>query len=1172
MSYRNADGLRPVVWAVALLSFVHGVASAAVPAARPKFSVPVVFEPGPGPTPRFLARASGYRVLLDEKGAAITSGRAGREIRLRFVGSRRAAPVAEGQLPGTSNYFVGADPSRWRTNVPHFSGVRYYQLYKGVDAIFYAVQGRVEFDLELRAGVAPESIGIVYGGATNVRIEANGDLHIDAGGEPLVQRKPRAFQQTADGRSEVDVRYELRGRTLSLVPGRYDRTRPLVIDPVLEWGTFIGGSRDDVAGQIATDATGNVYLTGSTQSTDFPVARGFQMASRGGQDIFVTKLNATGTAILYSTYLGGSGTDDGTSIAVDSSNNAWVTGSTTSRDFPTRNPSQASLTGTENAIVAKLNDAGTDLLMSTYLGGSGTDVGQSIALNSLGAAVVTGKTTSTDLSGVSADSFQQRNAGGQDAFIARYGAQGAREAVTYYGGTRDDIAYAATFGSGGDIYITGESMSPRLPGVDDSRFQVLNRASGFSAFVLRMDATVKRVAYATFLGGSMDQAGFAIAVDSNGAAYVGGVTNSSDFPISNNALQRVYRGAADGFVTILQPAGNAIAGSTFVGGSGLDFITAIRLDSARRIYVAGYTGSLDIFPTLPRPAKAGQTFVAQLSSPADQARFATFLDATDNTLSVGLAIRLQAGGDSIYVAGTASSSFRFPSMRGSQLRPQAGGNDAFVARLANADVQIRNREQSGTNFVAPTSGGVRDATAAPGGNSDLLFEVTNNGPSDAEGVEVVVSLPQGVSPVRCSSISGRCTTDATTARVFYNLLPVSVRDNVTVTVRSGVGQSQGTNFTVQARVSSATNDPETDNNQASANFSVIGVIPFTVNPVATLDFGNVAVGAATSADLIVRPNNAVNISLLFASATGPANPAFSFAQAQSFPLTVSQERRFPITFRPVAAGQSTGQIDVRDVDLGYVYTVDLNATGTAPSNDPSVIQVTEAAGFRPMISANAWVAIKGTNLATTTRPWGGSDFAGTSLPRNLEGTSVTINGRPAYVSYISPTQVNVLAPVGDTTTGVVPVVVTTPSGTVTTTVNKQAISPGLFLFDGAQVAAVFIDGSLVARAGTFPAPLQNTRGARPGEAISLFLGGLGPTVPSAPEGVIPPSASNLASAATVQIGNAPATVTFRGMSVLPGLYQFNIVVPPSLTAGDYPVVVTTAGQSTQPSATLRVQP
>jgi uncharacterized protein (TIGR03437 family) len=1110
-------------------------------------------------------------VLLDEAGAAIAQSRSGRELRFRFAGSRPVTPVAEGRLEGVSNYFIGRDPSKWRTQVPQYSAVRYPQLYTGVDAVFYSVRGRVEFDLELRAGAVPENISIIYDGTEPLQIDSNGDLCVGREGSPFIQRKPRAFQQTGDGRREVDIRYRLRGRAVTLIAGQYDRNRPLVIDPVLEWGTFIGGSGEDIASHIATDAAGNVYLTGSTESTDFPVVRGVQTQSRGARDIFVTKLNAAGTAILYSTYLGGSGTDVGASIAVDGSNNAWITGYTTSRDFPTRNPSQSAVAGAEDAVVAKLNDAGTDLLMSTYLGGSGSDTGQSVAISPLGPVVVTGETTSSDLSGVNVDSFQPKNAGGQDAFIARFSAQGARQGVTYYGGLRDDAAYAAATGSNGDIYITGETMSPRLPGVGDNQFQFVNRASGFSAFVLRMDATALRVQYATFLGGSVDQSGFAIAVDTGGTAYVAGVTTSSDFPVSNNALQRVYHGSSDGFVTVLAPSGNTLVASTYVGGSSTDYITSLQLDSAKRIYVGGYTASLDMFTSLRPPSTRGHTFIAQITATADQARFSTYLDATSNTFTVALAIRRQVGADDVYAAGSASSNFRFPSMRGRQLRPYAGGNDAFVVRLANADVQIRNREII-LNDVSPASTGIRDASAAPGGNSDLLFEVTNNGPSDAEAVEVVVPLPQGVVPVRCASTSGRCTFAANEVRVFYEVLRVSARDNITITVRTSVGTTQGTNFSVLANVSSATNDPESDNNQAGANVSVIGIVPFTVSPVGTVNFGDIAIGAMASADVIVRPNNAVNIDLRFASATGPANPVFTFAQPQSFPVSINQERRFPISFRPVAAGQTAGQIDIRDVDLGYVYTLDLNANGTVPANLPSVSEVVDAAGFRPTISANGWVTIKGNNLARTTRPWRSSDFAGTSLPRDLEGTSVTINGRPAYVSYISPTQLNVLAAVGDSTTGAVTVRVTTPTGTVMASANKQALSPGFFLFDGTQVAAVFINGSLVARPGTFPPPSQNTRGARPGEEISLYLGGLGATAPAAPEGVIPTSAANLASQPTVQIGGASATITFAGMSVLPGLYQVNVTVPPSLSAGDHAVTLTVAGQSTQPGATLRVQP
>jgi hypothetical protein len=355
--------------------------------------IPLSFEANQGQTdPRvnFLARGSGYALFLTPDEAvlslqqpAATSSAPGSEsvpseqdvLRLQLIGASTSSRVIGlDKQEATSNYFLGSDPSRWQSNIANVGRVEYQDVYPGIDLVYYGNQRQLEYDFLVGPGADAGRIQLAFQGAQSVEIDGQGKLVLHTGGGDVVEHAPVVYQDTAGGRQTIGGRYVLEG------PGRvgfqvdtYDRSRPLTIDPVLSYSTYLGGSKGDYANGIAVDASRNAYVTGFTYSTNFPTTtEAFQTTNKANdQTVFVTKLDANGTALVYSTYLGGTGLSHGSGIAVDGSGNAYITGDTSATDFPTT--TGAFLTtkkGTVNAFVTKLNASGTGLLYSTYLGGS----------------------------------------------------------------------------------------------------------------------------------------------------------------------------------------------------------------------------------------------------------------------------------------------------------------------------------------------------------------------------------------------------------------------------------------------------------------------------------------------------------------------------------------------------------------------------------------------------------------------------------------------------------------------------------------------------------------------------------------------------------------------------------------------------------------------------------
>lgn len=625
-------------------------------------------------------------------------------LRMNLVGANAAAAVAgQNELEGKVNYFIGNDPAKWHTDVPTFGSVRYTEVYPGVDVVYYGNQRRLEYDFVVAPGRDARAIALEFAGAQKVEVDAaSGDLLVRVGEETIRQHAPITYQETKTGWREVESWYALRdGGQVGFEIGEYDRTAPLVIDPVLEYSTYLGGSGDDgtyrflgINGSsgIAVDSAGNAYVIGTTDSANFPTANPIQGTLNPGdgqfhsdRDVFVTKINAAGTALVYSTYLGGNSRDFGRDIAVDSAGNAYVTGFANSTNFPTANAIQ-NTNAAADTFVTKLNAAGSALVYSTYLGGNGEEEGNSIALDSAGNAYVTGYTSSTNFP--TANAFDSSHNGGLDAFVTKINVAGtALVYSTYLGGSGAvfatiplNISNDIAVDSVGNAYVTGYTDSTNFPTANAiQNTHGGNPASPYDAFVTKFNAAGSALVYSTYLGGNASDRGEGIAIDSAGNAYLTGHTFSANFPTAN-AIQNT--GGGDAFVTKINAAGSAFVYSTFLGGSDSEFGRDIAVDPAGNAYVTGYTHSSD-FPTVnPIQVLSGgalDIFVTKINPAGSAYVYSTYLGGSGDDLVNRIALD-SAGG--AYITGETRSTC-FPTTTGAFDTTYNGGDsDSFISKIS----------------------------------------------------------------------------------------------------------------------------------------------------------------------------------------------------------------------------------------------------------------------------------------------------------------------------------------------------------------------------------------------------------------------------------------------------------------------------------------------------------
>ena len=770
--------------------------SAKIAAASNGFvNLPLSFEANQGqadPRVRFVSRGNGYSLFLTDSAAVLTLTRREANSQLKLDTSRTAEPqgtdvlrmefagrtqksavTGENALPGKANYFLGNDPSKWISNVPTFARVKYEDIYPGVNLIYYGNQRQLEYDLVVIPGADPKLVRLHFTGAEKLKLELNGDLTVVARNGEVLFHKPVVYQVENGQRHSVDGRFALLAKDkVGFTLGDYDHTRELVIDPTLSYSTYLGGSGyhipagpdccGDYGNAIAVDSEGNAYVTGKTGSSDFPAptgaVQGTNMDAHSNGNAFVSKINSTGTALMYSTYLGGTGNywygDAGQGIAVDALGDAYVTGSAGSKNFPftsgayqTTNKANPNLGYT--GFVTKLNPTGTALIYSTFVGGSGLanccgpgygDAPQGLALDPSGEVYIAGTTYSPDFP-VTGGAYQKVNnakaIGKSNVFVAKLNAEGSGLIyATYLGGSgySENCCYffsGGDYGTGiaidgtGSAYVTGYAHSLNFP-VTPGAYQPKNRAvsslngtgaANYNAFVTKFNPTGTELVYSTYLGGIGnpyygDQAA-GIAVDPECYAYVTGQAASTDFPTTSGVFQpkdnaNVYQ--INAFVTKFNTTGTGLEYSTYLGGTVPgrafgDYTTGIQVDAAGQAYVVG-TAQSPNYPTTTATAYqptnlqtadagadyfSGNAFVTELNAEGSGLVYSSFLGGTGsadggNGGDTGLAIALDMAGNAYITGHTLSANF--------PILPKSGAFQSTMPAAAAGD------QDSGNAFVA----------------------------------------------------------------------------------------------------------------------------------------------------------------------------------------------------------------------------------------------------------------------------------------------------------------------------------------------------------------------------------------------------------------------------------------------------------------------------------------
>ncbi len=909
-------------------------------------------------------------------------------IRLRLAGAKPNAEVSgQDELPGKVNYFIGNDPKKWRTNVPTYAKVKYRNVYPGIDLVYYgngSAGGQLEYDFNVAPGADPSAIALQVGAVREppLRIDANGDLVIPAKGGEVRFNKPIVYQPAASsslvtrhsspiqGHFRLDaqnrVRFEL---------GPYDHSRPLVIDPALTFSTYLGGSGAVISGStgkaIAIDWFGYVYITGSTSQTDFPTMDPLQKSLAGGENLFVAKLTPTGT-LVFSTFLGGSGDDVGESIAVDTGGSIYLTGATSSSNFPVAHPLEASPKSVAgHAFVTKLNTIGSVLLYSTYLGGSASDIGNGIAVDAVGNATVVGKTSSAD--------FPMMNpiqANPTGAFVSKLnGAGSAFVYSTFLGGSTGTSANAVALDTSGNAYVTGASAAnlPVTPGAYQTSCTKVGPATD-CAYVTEINAAGTALVFATYLSGSNNDVGTGIAVDTSNDAFVTGNTTSPDFPEAWGA-QTTLAGIQDAFVAKLYAGGAVLAYSSFLGGSqapnasGITVSNAIALDPYRQAYVTGWTNTTD-FP-LVDPI---QTTNNAVGTPENQTAFVTEFDQYSTTIlystylggnvyDVGNGVATDLALNTWVIGSTSSTNFPMVNpLKATNTDTWANQTVAFVATLSPGPVPAVSLSAPALTFP----GGFLKVTSAK-----QSVTLTNLG-NDVLNISGMVSTGDFAlinTATSCPYLGG------TVAALANCTIDVTFTPTATGTRTGSVAITDNAGGSPQAVQLSGT------------GYAAVAV---TVAPT-SLSFGNQLLGTPGTPQSVIVTNPgsaAISISSLAISngwtETDNCLPA----------IPANSSCNIHVVFAPTASGNQSGALTLTDDAKNSPQIITLSGTALAPVVTLSTQSLTFAAQAPATTSAPQTILMTntGTGDLTPLTISASGDFAQTNnctVPVN-PGTACTI--------------------------------------------------------------------------------------------------------------------------------------------------------------------------------------
>ena len=782
--------------------------------------LPIAFEPNQGQTDSraaYLAHGAGYGLFLTSNetilalgGTDANSGSAA--VRMQLEGAAASPKITASEpLPGKSNYFRGNDPSRWVRNVPTFARVQYSAVYPGIDLVYYGKQGQLEYDFAVHSGADPRQIRFQLAGVDHVSVGADGSLRLKTAVREVRWNKPAVYQEVGGRRQAVSGRFQLLGRNrVGFALGRYDRSRDLVIDPLLAYATYFGGAGDELNPRVAVDANSNIYLAGTTTSgTSFPIPActgtcPAALAVNGTTDVFVSKLDSFGTSVSYTTFINGStlatGTDSAAGLAVDSAGNVYVTGTTNSADFPTTIISYQSAPKApgQHVFITKLDSTGANLQYSSYLSGTNTDNALAVAADNIGNAYILGWTQSvTDGDFPVGNSFQQSaNGATRLYFVSKFdttqtAGPASLKFFSYLGGTLTNSGVAGdgvvcvqlpcggiALDTTGNAYVAIGTTFTNLPAT--SAFQTTNHG-GSDAFLTKISADGSALQYSTYLGGTGDDVANSLALDSSGNAYLTGSTTSSDFPAGTSG-GLAAGGGQDAFVARFNnPTSGALALTyrSYLGGAGTDTGFGIVVDASQNAYVVGSTNSSD-FPapsSATLAAKGTDAFLAKLNT--NTTALLTFVSSTllgGTGTDRGTSIALNLNGGVLVTGETNSADFpvlAFPNLPLLQAA-RSGPSDAFLANYGPAT------DLSLTVAASPSP-------VAIGNAATFTYSIKNLGPDSSTGAVVTIPVPAasaGASVGAFTSTSGSCaSTGSTGAQTEICTLGTIAKDSsATITV------------------------------------------------------------------------------------------------------------------------------------------------------------------------------------------------------------------------------------------------------------------------------------------------------------------------------------------------------------------------------------------------------
>jgi hypothetical protein len=829
-------------------------------------TTPLVFEPNHGQADssvRFLSRGDRYGLFLTETEAIVSlSGATPALIRMQLEGQNPHPRIyGSGTQSGASHYFKGTDASKWQGSVPHFLKVDYQEVYPGIDLTYYGNQRQLEYDFTVRPHASPDTIKLKFSGVDRIEIGVEGDLILHTVAGDFRHERPRVFQHRNGVEESVEGQFVLLGSgRVGFKIGKYDSDLPLVIDPKFVYSTYFGGigANGDIGYDLKVDALGTTYVTGYTSSMDFFNTNLSTTAPGGGNlDGFVMKVDPSGTTVLSAVYFGGSADDEGHRIALDNAGSVYVTGYTSSIDFPIVNGFQTTLRGRKDAYVMKVDNAVTQILFSSYIGGNRDDLPLGLSVDANYNVYVVGETISTDFPLAAPIRNRLDPDTATDAFITKISPAGSIIYSTYLGGRGADRAYDVASDADGNAYVAGYTTAA-IPNVLNAIYGGPNDPR--QAFIGKLSPDGGTILLFAYIGGVGSDEAVRVVLDSAQNIIVSGYTNSPNFPTAN-AIQPFIGGEFDIFLIKLLPDFSDVVFSTYIGADGSESAPGLAVESNGNIHLAGFTSSfqfpvvngIDIGTSGGNLHGDRDAYVMKLS-PTGRILFSTYVGARSSDGAVAIAV--DPVGDS-YVTGFTLST-DFPTVNAFQpelaQNPFFSVSDGILMKITSKDVLLE------TPVVVPNNGGYELTTI---GNSNSVqfvhatFDVTATGVRPAG--MAILDLRQGGGEV---------------GEVAFPLLPFILNGRVYI----------NENFIQSTNISlvNPSADPVdmsffiTDRTGAQSNFGSITIPPFSgfaqpvmsfpfrvpINSSGSLTFSTTAPVAAMAFRTFSGSNNAILLTYL----------------------------------------------------------------------------------------------------------------------------------------------------------------------------------------------------------------------------------------------------------------------------------------------------------------------